>query len=284
MEDVLPGNSSALMIRGISNESTPDAVIELPGGAAAMRSDYRYVDKRPRDIVRHEFDDILSLAGWMNRHFEGREKGVTVLCGENKVEAFEADVAKVTATMKYSVVFRRWLNEILEKSLGYKGLLSALRQVEATIPSWDFSVILGNLMKLKLVKSSEVQIVTGPNQNTTFASKTNNASVEGALPRFIMVTCPIFTHDGADASPYEFRVDIDLDTDADVPLFTLRSPELVNVVDRARKDAIALFRTALNGDFLVGYGKIDVAQAAPVWIEGKAEFGPPSACGCGDRD
>lgn len=275
MEEVkedLATQIGSVTLRGIADPMPVASV--LGDEVVAVRSDYRVVAKRVEQ-AGHRFHDIVSFARWLNRAHDEEESKVDILCDGDAIQAWVPGQAVRTCEMRHSPMFKRWL-ALLNKPQNYKALINSLREVEETIDTGVLSVLLGQLHKLKVVKGSEVEVRTGANGNTEFVSKTGSANVEGTLPRSLPVNCVVYAH--ADAARYLFSVDINMNTDGDLPTFTLAAPTLVTTLEVARQDAIADFEKILSPRFLVGYGSIGLA-VVPMFDETKAQFAPPSG-GC----
>lgn len=216
-----------------------------------------------KNAREHTFHDLKSAAEWLNRHADVAE--VEILADEAEVVAAltpgdpTGDV--VRARMIAHPMLSSWTG-IFGKPLNQKALHAQVRGNKAAFRESapgvsEAEVISGELKKLSVGNTSDLQGELDEMGYYRFQSSTGRVEVSGRIPSSFEIVVPVFIgvedEHGIECR-YPIEILVWMNADGGAVAFTLSAPGLPLIMHQARLDAVAYLRSLLNDGFLVGLG------------------------------
>lgn len=223
----------------------------------------------------HVFDDLRSLADWMNRHATDGEgdaakgkKNVEILASDKQVCALlvPTDLGSdcVTCPLRFHPLFAAW-DTIFEKPMTQKQFHKFIRSVPDSFTNGMGETLAGSLLKLEAISGGKIELNLDELGYHKFQGGSSTMAVNGSLPPRFQILVPVIDGVSAPDQPEELKkyvvdvfleVDVKKDGDKMLPVFTVTAPTLPIVKHDARIDAVEWLTHLLADGFLVGLGTI----------------------------
>lgn len=296
---------------------TPSFTLDPTGAGKAhvvVKDGYKVVTIEPshRPAVRHQFDDLGSLATWLKRRAP-RAQDVDILLGKSKTSAnlaphsTEADIVTCPTNLTPRAAF--WVDKVLGKALDQRSVIRVLtRTAEDFLPLLaKDGAHLGTVGEdlLSRIGSIEAKRITSFTKEvdargfTKLASASADTTLSVQLPPVVVIRIPmiqgvtklvkVLDAETETAPLYEIRAQLVVnlpDGGAAVPpAFTFDPLNLDDVMAEALSDAAAFLQRKLGDEFAVLRGKedsIEVVERVPHFTTGTTIDSIPSVAWCKD--
>lgn len=245
----------------------------------------------------HEFDELHSLADWLNRYAVPRERAeilVDQTCIGAALEPANPIGDVVTCEMPFDPRFALWEpfltspfgREEDARPLSQKELSSLLRAGAADVEGEEVAqLLLHEVRNVSLTKGSKRELRLDERGYYRYAASVQNRAIEGAIPPSFSIRVPLFegvlipqseaAHQpgalradasGQDWAPAIYSLEILLTMDEHPAtgelVFTLDAPALPLIARQARRDVAAFLRGLLDPELLVMLGVLRLDAVA----------------------